>query len=69
MDLGLTNKTVLITGSTKGIGKAIALELAREGAIPLINGRKQEAVEQAIAEIKKRAAKCYCKSCYSRYHK
>ncbi len=53
MDLGLTNKTVLITGSTKGIGKAIALEMAREGAIPLINGRKQEAVEQAIAEIKK----------------
>ncbi len=53
MDLGLTNKTVLITGSTKGIGKAIAFEMAREGAIPLINGRKQEAVDQVITEIKK----------------
>lgn len=40
MDLHLTHKTALITGSTKGIGKAIATELAREGADVIINGRQ-----------------------------
>ncbi|MCI1472264.1 MAG: SDR family NAD(P)-dependent oxidoreductase, partial [Pediococcus pentosaceus] len=39
MDLHLTHKLALITGSTKGIGKAIATELAREGADVIINGR------------------------------
>ncbi len=39
MDMGLKNKTALVTGSTRGIGKAIALELAREGVHVLINGR------------------------------
>lgn len=39
MDMGLNNKTALITGSTKGIGKAIAFELANEGVNVLINGR------------------------------
>lgn len=52
MDIGLTNKTALITGSTKGIGKAIAIELAREGVNVLINGRNYEEVEQTINEIR-----------------
>ncbi|MGO4106886.1 SDR family NAD(P)-dependent oxidoreductase [Paenibacillus sp. YAF4_2] len=52
MDMGLKNKTALITGSTKGIGKAIAIELAREGVNVLINGRNREEVEQTVAEIK-----------------
>ncbi|REK71314.1 SDR family NAD(P)-dependent oxidoreductase [Paenibacillus paeoniae] len=52
MDMGLTNKTALITGSTKGIGKAIAFELAREGVNVLINGRKEEEVERTVQEIK-----------------
>ncbi|RJE85195.1 SDR family oxidoreductase [Paenibacillus sp. 1011MAR3C5] len=52
MDMGLSNKTALITGATKGIGKAIAFELAREGVNVLINGRKDEEVEHTVQEIK-----------------
>lgn len=52
MDLGLTNKTALISGSTKGIGLAIATQLAKEGARVIINGRSQESVDEAIAQIK-----------------
>lgn len=52
MDMGLNNKTALITGSTKGIGKAIAFELANEGVNVLINGRNYEKVEQTVNEIK-----------------
>ncbi|MBL3531180.1 SDR family oxidoreductase [Companilactobacillus zhachilii] len=52
MDLHLINKVALITGSTKGIGKAIAIEMAREGTNVIINGRKQSEVDQIVAEIK-----------------
>lgn len=52
MDIGLQNKTALVTGSTKGIGKAIAIELAKEGVHVLINGRNHEQVEQTVAEMK-----------------
>ncbi|MGZ0041197.1 SDR family NAD(P)-dependent oxidoreductase [Paenibacillus ottowii] len=52
MDMGLNNKTALVTGSTKGIGKAIAIELAKEGVNVLINGRNYEEVEQTVNEIK-----------------
>lgn len=38
MELYLKNKTVLVTGSTKGIGKAITIEFAHEGANVIING-------------------------------
>jgi len=51
MDMGLKNKTALVTGSTRGIGKAIALELAREGVHVLINGRNNDDVERTVAEI------------------
>ncbi|MFX3649770.1 MAG: SDR family NAD(P)-dependent oxidoreductase [Paenibacillus sp.] len=52
MDMGLKEKTALVTGSTKGIGKAIALELAREGVHVLINGRNEVEVERTVREIK-----------------
>lgn len=52
MELGLKGKTALVTGSTKGIGKAIAIELAREGTDVIINGRKKETVDKVVAEIK-----------------
>jgi len=52
MDLQLNNKRALITGSTAGIGFAIALQLAREGAEVIINGRTIERVDKAIAQIK-----------------
>ncbi len=52
MEMELLNKTALVTGSTKGIGKAIAKELAKEGANVLINGRNYEEVERTVQEIK-----------------
>lgn len=52
MDIGLNNKTALVTGSTRGIGKAIAIELAKEGVNVLINGRNYEEVERTVNEIK-----------------
>lgn len=52
MDMGLNNKTALVTGSTKGIGKAIAIELAKEGVNVLINGRNYKEVERTVKELK-----------------
>ena len=51
MNLQLENKTVLISGSTTGIGFAIAKKLAEEGAIVFVNGRSQEKVVDAIHRI------------------
>ncbi len=52
MDLKLAGKTALVSGSTGGIGLAIAQSLAQEGAAVIINGRSQERVNQAIDKIK-----------------
>ncbi len=52
MDLQLTGKLVLVTGSTAGIGLAIASHLAAEGATVIINGRTKERVEEAIARVR-----------------
>jgi NAD(P)-dependent dehydrogenase (short-subunit alcohol dehydrogenase family) len=51
MDLGLKGKRALVTGSTAGIGFAIAKLLAREGAFVYVNGRTEERVKRAVAEI------------------
>ena len=53
MDLKLDNKTALVTGSTAGIGLAIAEGLAREGATVYVNGRTQPRVNDAIKHIAK----------------
>jgi NAD(P)-dependent dehydrogenase (short-subunit alcohol dehydrogenase family) len=52
MDLQLTGKTALVTGSTAGIGFAIASLLAREGAAVVVNGRSQKRVDEAIGRIR-----------------
>jgi NAD(P)-dependent dehydrogenase (short-subunit alcohol dehydrogenase family) len=52
MDLQLKGKLALVSGSTAGIGFAIASALAAEGARVIVNGRTQEAVDAAIAAIK-----------------
>lgn len=52
MQLNLKGKTALVTGSTSGIGKAIAMSLVEEGATVLINGRREEKVYETIEEIK-----------------
>jgi NAD(P)-dependent dehydrogenase (short-subunit alcohol dehydrogenase family) len=51
MDLKLTDKRALVSGSTKGIGLAIAMALAREGARVVINGRTEASVSAALSEI------------------
>jgi NAD(P)-dependent dehydrogenase (short-subunit alcohol dehydrogenase family) len=51
MNLELDGKRALVTGSTAGIGYAIAEGLAREGAEVIVNGRQEERVERAIQSI------------------
>ena len=52
MDLLLKNKTALVSGSTAGIGYAIAKQLAAEGATVYVNGRTQHRVDAAVKSIK-----------------
>lgn len=56
MKIDLTNKTAIVTGSTAGIGYAIAKGLAEAGASVIINGRGDDAVERAVARIKAEVA-------------
>src|SRR3569623_1571591 len=50
----LTGKVAVITGSSKGIGKASAVELAEHGAKVVISSRKQDACDAVAAEINAR---------------
>ena len=52
MDLQLNNKTAFISGSTAGIGFAIAQRFLQEGAQVIINGRTAEGVAKAVEELK-----------------
>lgn len=52
MDYGLEDKTALVTGSTSGIGFAIAELLLGEGARVIVNGRTEESVNGAIGKLK-----------------
>ncbi|MGB8028315.1 MAG: SDR family NAD(P)-dependent oxidoreductase [Terracidiphilus sp.] len=54
MDLQLRNKTALVTGSTAGIGFAIASLLTQEGAAVLMNGRSQRRVDEGIERIRQK---------------
>src|SRR3984885_8267158 len=51
MDLGLQGKHAIVTGGSRGIGKAIARELAREGVDVAIVARNQEALEATAREL------------------
>ena len=53
MDLQLKNKTAFISGSTAGIGYAIAESLLKEGVKVIINGRSEERVDAALKELAK----------------
>ncbi|KQU81096.1 MULTISPECIES: SDR family NAD(P)-dependent oxidoreductase [unclassified Rhizobacter] len=52
MKIELTGRKALVTGSTAGIGRAIAEGLARAGASVVINGRTEERVQAAIKELR-----------------
>jgi NAD(P)-dependent dehydrogenase (short-subunit alcohol dehydrogenase family) len=52
MDLQLAGKKALVSGSTAGIGLAIAHQLAQEGAQVIINGRSEASVAQVVASLK-----------------
>ncbi len=52
MDLGIKGKKALVCAASKGLGRACATHLAREGAIVTITGRDMQALEAAAAEIK-----------------
>jgi NAD(P)-dependent dehydrogenase (short-subunit alcohol dehydrogenase family) len=52
MKIELSGKTAIVTGSTAGIGFAIARGLAESGAVVVVNGRTQAAIDQAVAALK-----------------
>ena len=52
MDLGLAGKKALISGSSGGIGEAVAVSLVREGAAVIVNGRSAESVGAAMERIR-----------------
>lgn len=54
MDLELRDKLALVTGSTAGIGAAIAAGLAREGARAVVNGRTEHRVSSTIKSIQQK---------------
>jgi NAD(P)-dependent dehydrogenase (short-subunit alcohol dehydrogenase family) len=55
VNIDLSGKTAIVSASTAGIGLAIATGIAASGALTIVNGRKQEAVDRAIDSILKTA--------------
>jgi NAD(P)-dependent dehydrogenase (short-subunit alcohol dehydrogenase family) len=60
----LKDKVAVVTGASRGIGRAIARAYAREGAAVVICGRKQETLDQVAAEISGRPGRVYPLACH-----
>ena len=58
MDLGLKGKNAAVTGSSQGIGNAIANSLADEGCNVALSARNQDRLDQAVAEIEAKFSEC-----------
>ncbi len=50
--MNLSGKNAIVTGGTRGIGRVIALELAKAGANVVISGRSEETLKKVVEEIK-----------------
>jgi NAD(P)-dependent dehydrogenase (short-subunit alcohol dehydrogenase family) len=59
MDLELDGKVALVTGSSKGIGEAVARGLAREGAIVIVHGRDKTKTEEVAHDIAAQGGRAY----------
>jgi NAD(P)-dependent dehydrogenase (short-subunit alcohol dehydrogenase family) len=54
--MSLRNKIALVTGSTDGVGRHVAIDLARRGATVLVHGRNRQRAEAAIAEVRQQGS-------------
>ncbi len=63
MDLGLKDKTAVVTGGSRGIGRAIALQFADEGCHVAICARGENALNETAEEIRARGVKAHALTC------
>ena len=59
MDLALQNKVVLVTGASRGIGRAIAEAFAREGSSVILNARNSQELEQVVSSLRRQHDRVY----------
>ena len=63
MDMRLENKVVLVTGAGRGIGRAISLAMARQGAMVVVSDIDEESCKNVVAEIKAMAGEAMASRC------